>query len=182
MGQGPDQEISGREAGLGRAGDPVARPGADGRLAAGARAPLRRRHAVHGLYPHLRDRHVLHHVQPGAGRPLLRPGVRHDAVLAPRRQRDQGHLPEIDRRAGPRHARRRLLLDRGRMPRRLRQCSHGPDQQGLLRGPDAGEPGLDSRRSEGRPSRHTRPAEWAPGLGAARRPDHADRCRALPES
>ena len=29
-------------------------------------------------------------------------------------------------------------------------------------------------------ARHARPAEWAPGLGAARRPDHADRCRALP--
>ena len=39
----------------------------------------------------------------------------------------------------------------------------------------------NTRRSEGRPSRHARPAEWTPGLGAARRPDHAHRSRALPE-
>ncbi len=39
--------------------------------------------------------------------------------------------------AGPCDARRTLLLDRGRVPRRLRQRTHGSDQQGLLRRPDA---------------------------------------------
>ncbi len=33
----------------------------------------------------------------------LRPGLRHDAVLAQRRRRDQICLPQIDRRAEPRH-------------------------------------------------------------------------------
>ncbi len=134
-----------------------------------------------GLYPRLRDRHLLHHVQSRAGRPLLRAGLRHDAVLAARRRRDQGHLPQADRRAGPCHARRPVLLDRGRMPRRLRQRADGADQQGLLRGPDAGELGAHPRRSESRASRHARPAERASCLRAGRRADHADRSRALCE-
>ena len=40
---------------------------------------------------------------------------------------------------GPCHAGRHVLLDRGRVPRRLLQRADGADQRGLLRGPDAGE-------------------------------------------
>ena len=43
---------------------------------------LCRRDARHGLYPRLRDRDLLHDVQSGARRPLLRAGLRHDTVLA----------------------------------------------------------------------------------------------------
>ena len=80
----------------------VARAGADGRLAARAGAALCRRDARHGVHPRLRDRDLLHHVQSGAGRPELRAGLRHDAVLAQRRRGDQVSLPRADRRAEPR--------------------------------------------------------------------------------
>ena len=72
-------------------------------------------------------------------------------------ERDQGHLPQADRRAGPRDARRAVLLDRGRVPRRLRQRAHGADQQGLLRGPDAREPDAHPQGSA-RPAGKSSPA------------------------
>ncbi|CRK12854.1 hypothetical protein BN1708_017166, partial [Verticillium longisporum] len=59
-----------------------------------------------------------------------------------------------DDRGAPRHqagrddGRRPLLLPRGRVPRRLRQRAHGPDQRRLLRGPDPRDD----------PSAHRRPA------------------------
>ena len=81
--------------------------------------------------------------------------------------------------AGPRDQGRALLLDRGRMPRRLRQRADGSNQQGLLRGPHAGEP--DGILEDLKAGRHVeaRAAERAAGLGAARRSDHARRSHAL---
>ena len=182
MGQGPDQEVSGgtqasavlamlwraQEQMGGWLPEPALRYVAD--------------MLGHGLYPRLRDRDVLHHVQSGAGRPLLRAGLRHDAVLAQGRQRDQGHLPQADRRAGPRDARRR--------------CSPGPRSNASA--PASTHPWPRSTRTITRTSRRRawqriladlkagRPVTPGPQNGRqasapARRPDHAHRSRALQE-
>ena len=179
MGAGPAREISGRAAGFCRPPAAVARAGADGRLAARARASLCRRHAGARLHPGLRDRDLLHDVQSRAGRALLRAGLRHDALLAARGRCDQGDLPQADRRAGACHAGWALLLDRGRVPRRVRECADGADQQGLLRGPDAREFRAHPEGPQSRPCGDARSAEWAADLGAARRADDAHRSRAL---
>ena len=50
--------------------------------------------ARHGVHPRARGRDLLHHVQPGAGRPLPRPGVRDDAVHAARLRRRVRRLQE----------------------------------------------------------------------------------------
>jgi hypothetical protein len=44
------------------------------------------------------------------------------------------------------HRGRAVHADRGRVPRRLRQCADGPDQRRQLRGPDRREHGRDPRR------------------------------------
>ena len=44
----------------------------------------RRRISRYALHPRLRGRDLLHHVQPASGRPLPRPGLRHDALPAAR--------------------------------------------------------------------------------------------------
>src|SRR5574340_1179230 len=70
------------------------------------------------------------------------PGRQASAVLALlwRAQKQNGYwLPQAHRRAGRCDGRRAVLLDRGRRPRRLLQRADGPDQRGLLRGPDGGE-------------------------------------------
>ena len=73
------------------------------------------------------------------------------------------------------YRRRQVLLDRGRVPRRVCQRADGADQCRLLRGPDAGEADAHSQRSGGRQDAETwsadRPAEFCAG----RRRRHADR-------
>ena len=59
-----------------------------------------------------------------------------------------------------------VLLDRGRVSWRLRQRAHGADQQGLLRGPHAGELDAHPQGHEGGTPRRARTAGWAASLGA----------------
>ena len=49
-----------------------------------------------------------------------------------------------------------FTLDRGRVPRRLRQCADGPDQRRQLRGPDRGKHGRDPRRARAPARRRSR--------------------------
>jgi hypothetical protein len=59
--------------------------------------------ARHAADPRARGRQLLHHVQPGAGRPLPRPGVRHDAVHAARLRRRARGLLQARAQEGPHH-------------------------------------------------------------------------------
>ena len=69
---------------------------------------------------------------------------------------------------GARDGGRPVLLDRGRVPRRLLQRADGPDQRRLLRGPDAGEFRQTSRRSGGGQAGQDRFADRARLLRAGR--------------
>ena len=169
-----DRQISARPAGLGGDRAPVARPEAERLLAAEAGDREGRRDARHAEHPRARGRDLLHHVQPRAGRPPLRAALRHDALHAARRGRHQGCVAQARRRAGSCHRRRHVLLERGRMPRRLLQRADGADQRRLLRGPDAGEFLQAARRSGGGPSGEDGLADRPRLLRAGRRPDLAD--------
>ncbi len=162
MGEEGDGQIPRGPSGLGGDLAAVAGPGA-GRLGDRAGDPRRRRAARHGPYPRARDRHLLHHVQPRAGRRQgAHPGVRHDALLAARRQRSQGGLPPPHRRRAPPVRRRRLLLGGGRVPRRLRECADGADRGRHLRGPDGGELREAHRRHRRRPPAEARHPDRPP--------------------
>ena len=130
-----NHQISGRPPALGDHSAAVARAGAAWRLAAGSRDPPRRRFPRHGAYPRARGCDLLHDVQPVAGRKIPRAALRHDAVPAAWRRRSRKDLPQAHRRPERGHRRRQVLLDRGRVPRRLRQRADGADQLRLLRGP-----------------------------------------------
>ena len=73
-------------------------------------------------------------------------------------------LHENDRRGERGHRRRQVLLGRGRVPRRLRECADGADQCRLLRGPHARIDDADHQRSRGGQDAETgsadRPAEF----------------------
>ena len=118
--------------------------------------------------PRARGRDLLHHVQPRAGRPLPRPGVRDDAVHAARLGRRARGLQQARAEEGPHHRRRPVHADRGRMPRRLRQRADGPDQRRQLRGSDRGQHGRDPRRA-GRAARRPSPARRSTARPAAPR-------------
>ena len=147
VGARPDRQISGRAPGFGRHSAAVARPGAGRWLGPRGGDPLCRRHARHGAYPRARGRDLLHDVQPGADRALARAAVRHDAVRAARRERIEESLPRPHRRPDARDTGRQVLMDRGRVPRRLRQRPDGADQLRFLRGPHGGEPRPHPRRA-----------------------------------
>ena len=105
-----------------------------------------------------------YYVQVCGTTPCMLRGADDIKAVCRKRIGEQGHVT----------AGRPVLLDRGRMPRRLLQCADGPDQRRLLRGPDAGELRQASRRSCGGPAGQDRLAD-RPGLvGAGRRPDRAD--------
>ena len=169
-----DRQISARPAGLGGDRASVARPEAERLLAAEAGDREGRRDARHAEHPRARGRDLLHDVQSRAGRALLRAALRHDAVHAARRRGHQGGAAQAHRRAGSCHGRRHVLVERGRMPRRLLQRADGSDQRRLLRGPDAGEFREAARRSRGGPSGQDRLADRPRLLRAGRRPDGAD--------
>ena len=174
MGGEGGRKISSRPAGVGGACAVVARSKAKRLLAAEAGDRDGRRDARHAQYPRARGRNLLHDVQSGPGRATLRSALRHDALHAVRRRRPQGGLPQAHWRAGPCDVRRPVLLDRGRVPRRLLQCADGPDQRGLLRGPDAGELRQAARRSGGGPAGQDRFADRSRFFRAGRRPYLAD--------
>src|SRR5262249_8917078 len=67
-----------------------------------------------------------------------------------------------------------VLLDRSRVPRRLRQCSDGADRRRLLRGPHRRELRENPRRIRGRPHAQTGAAGRPAALRAGRRADHAE--------
>ncbi len=71
--------------------------------------------------------------------------------------------------------RRQVLLGRGRVPGRLRQCADGADRRRLLRGPDGGELRQDSRRFRRRQDAEARPADRPSAVRAGRRRHHAHR-------
>ena len=83
-------------------------------------------------------------------------------------------LRKRDRRGRSRQRRRPLLVERGRVPRRLLQRADGADQRRLLRGPDAGEFCETARRSRRGASREGRLADRPRRVRAGRRPDDAD--------
>ncbi len=60
--------------------------------------------------------------------PLSRAALRHDAVQAARRRRSDRCLPQAHRPPVRGDAGWRAVLGRGRMPRRLRECTDGADQ------------------------------------------------------
>ena len=115
--------------------DPMERAGAARSLAAGARDPLRRRSArAWPISASTRSRPSTpcSTCRPSAATMCSFAGRRPACCVA--RMRSRSRLRARDRAAGPGHARGRLLVDRGRVPGRLRERAHGPDQQRLLRG------------------------------------------------
>ena len=154
---------------------PDRRGDGDAGLAADPGDRVRRRRARHALYPRLRGRDLLHDVQPRAGRPLPRPGLRHHAVHAARLGRCARRLLRQGAEEGPHHRGRPVHLDRGRMPRRLRQRADGPDQRRQLRGPDLREHDRDPRGARQGRDAEARPAGRSPDQLPRRRPDHAAR-------
>ncbi len=163
-----------RPAGLGRDGAAAPRAGAERRLGAEAGHREDRRDPRHAGHPGAGDRDLLLDVQPEAGREVLHPDVRHDALRAARLGRHQGRAGAADRPAGSRDGRRAVLLARGRVPRRLLQRADGADQRRLLRGPDAGELRQAARRPRGRTAGEAGLADGPADLGAGRRPDDPD--------
>ena len=105
-----------------------------------------------------------HYVQVCGTTPCMLSGS--DDIKAVCRERigEQGHVTSG----------RRVLLDRGRMPRRLLQRADGPDQRRLLRGPDAGEFRQASRRSRGGSAGQDRLADRPRLVRAGRRLNRAD--------
>ena len=71
-------------------------------------------------------------------------------------------LQEARPQEGPHDRRRAVHLDRGRVPRRLRQRADGPDQRRQLRGSDRGEHGRDPRCAGARRDAQARPAGRPP--------------------
>ncbi|KAF1857349.1 hypothetical protein Lal_00044852 [Lupinus albus] len=175
VGEGPDRQVPGRPAGLRRDPAPVARPGAEWRLAAAEGDRGGGRGTRHAEDPRARGGDLLHDVRPGAGGPVLDPALRHGAMRFLRRPRAEGDAGKAPRPARPRLGGRQFLLAGGRVPRRLLQRADGADQPGLLRGPDPRIP----RPADGRPRRRTagedRLADRADLLGAAGRREHPDR-------
>ena len=169
MGESADREISGRPPAVRRDPDPVAGAGAVGRLAAAEGDRGDRGSPRHGKNPRARSRDLLHHVQSVAGRQIQRAALRHDAVHVARLRRAEKSLQAHDRRAGPRHRGRHVLLDRGRMPRRLRQRADGADQLRLLRGPHAGIVHPNPQRSVARQDAEAGAAGRSTELRANRR-------------
>ncbi len=108
------------------------------------------------VHPHPRGRDLLHDVQPGAGRPLPRPGVRDDAMHAAGFRRRVHGLRQARAEEGKNDRGRAFHFDRGRVPRRLRQRADGADQRRQLRGSDRGEHGRDPRRACRRPDAEAR--------------------------
>ena len=150
-------------------------PGAGRRLAAAEGDRGRRRQARHAGHPRDGSRDLLHDVQPRAGREVLHPVLRHDALRPARRGRDQKVL---ERRVGEQNhvsAGRQLLLARGRVPRRLLQRADGADQRRLLRGPDDRELREASRRSRRRPAREGRVRRSAASRPSRSRPSTPSR-------
>ena len=160
---------------------PLARP----RAAAGGRGDehagvaadpgdgVRRARARHLVHPRARSRDLLHDVQPRAGRPLPRAGVRDDAVHAARLRRRLHRLRQARAEEGKNDRGRAFHSDRGRMPRRLRQRADGADQRRQLRGPRRGAHGRDPRRAGARRDAAAGPADRPPDELPRRRPDHA---------
>src|SRR5438132_572711 len=179
MGQGRARQISARPAGIRDPRPAVARTGPSRRLAARGRHSSRGGFSRHGAYPGARSRDVLHDVQSGAGRALSRSALRHDAVRAARRRGFEARVAGKNRGRVSSRRRRQVLLDRGGMSGRLRECAHAADQRGQLRGPDPGYPGGNSRRSFGRQDPEAGPADRAAILRTRGRTDHADRCFAI---
>ena len=135
----------------------------------------RRGDARHAADARARSRDLLLDVQSVAGRAPSRAALRHDAMHVARRETIKKVCRAADRRRASCHRRRRVLLDRGRMPRRLLQCADGADQRRLLRGPDAGEFREAARRSRRRAAgRQDGSQTGRARLGAGRRPDFAD--------
>ena len=137
LGADADREIPARAAGLG--GDPaaVARAGAG---AAGCREAAIEHVAEMLGMANIRVLEVatfytMFNLAAGRQNPCA--GVHHHAVHAARLRRARRGLPAAHRRADARLRRRQVLLDRGRVPRRLRERADGADRQGLLRGPTA---------------------------------------------
>ncbi len=103
--------------------------------------------------PRLRGRHLLHDVQPAAGRALSAAGLHDDAVLAARLGRCGRRLRAKARHRHRRDERRRPLHPgRGRMPRRLRQRADPAGQRRFLRGSRRpGDRGADRRVARRQP-------------------------------
>ena len=109
--------------------------------------------ARHAGHPRDGGGDLLHDVQPRAGRKILHPVLRHDAL---RRCAERATSRRCcERRIGEQNhvtAGRHVLLARGRVPGRLLQRADGADQRRLLRGPDDRELREASRRSRRRPA------------------------------
>lgn len=70
------------------------------------------------------------------------------------RRHRQGHQEQPRHQAGRDHKGRPLHLHRGRVPRRLRQRPHDPDQRRLLRGPHPGDRRQAARGPQGHRHQH----------------------------
>src|SRR4029077_2327336 len=181
MGESADRQISARASAVRGDPDPVACAAAGGRRAAAEGDRGRSRASRHGQHPRARGCDLLYDVQSRAGRALPRAALRHDPVHAARLRRTEECPAARDRRSASRQHRRHLLLDRGGMPRRLRQRADGPDQCRLLRGPHAGDADPYPQGPGGGQDAEAGPADQSRVLRSGRRTVDADRPVALRE-